>query len=297
LQQHVRIFVAAIASSDYLGGADQNLKLSRVAVVSKEGHGEAREVAHDVALALQNRGISVTTFPNLHMKSTDHSSSLKDVGKKAQLIITVSGDGTILKLLRGLDTSTPYLCVNVGGRGILAEVKPDQVPGAIDRILDGDMFLERRCRIRTMIDKSQLPPALNEVFALRQTIAHTPMFTIDFDMGSVFSQRMDGLLLSTSTGSTGHSYSYGAPFVDGSLETLLVTPVGAINLFPKIVRNLNTPIRVMASYALHLIIDGQETFNLDASTYASFDKHQKDAVFVRFDQAGSFRQLRNLGFT
>jgi NAD+ kinase len=246
---------------------------------------------------LLERGISVTSFPNLHVKNVDHSPSLKEVGKKADLVVTVSGDGTILKLLRGLDSSTPYLCVNVGGRGILAEIKPDQVPGALDSILDDEIVLERRSRIRSMIDKTQLPPALNEVFALRQTIAHTPMVTIDFDNGSVFSQRMDGLLVTTPTGSTGHSYSYGSPFMQGSLDSILLTPVGPINLFPKIVKDMTTPVRVMASYSIHLIIDGQEVFNLDANTYVVFDKHEKDAVFVRFDQAGSFRQLKNLGFS
>jgi NAD+ kinase len=222
---------------------------------------------------------------------------LNAVGKKADLIVTVSGDGTILKLLRGLDSTTPYLCVNVGGRGILAEVKPDQVSEAFDRILQGDFTLERRSRIRTIVDNQTLPPALNEVFALRQTVAHTPLFTIDFDSGSVFSQRMDGLLLSTPTGSTGHSYSYGGPFLEGALDTILISPVGSINLFPKIMKSLSSPTRVMASYGIHLIIDGQEIFNLNANTYATFDRHEKDAVFVRFDQAGSFRQLRNLGFS
>lgn len=266
-------------------------------MVSKEGHGEAREVAKDVALALLQRGIAVTSFPNLHMKNVDHSSTLKEVGKKADLIVTVSGDGTILKLLRGLDSSTPYLCVNVGGRGILAEIKPQQVPSAIDNILDGDVVLERRCRIRTTIGETKLPPALNEVFALRQTIAHTPLFTIDFSNASVFSQRMDGILLTTPTGSTGHSYSYGSPFLDGTLDSLLVTPVGSINMFPKVIKSLQNPTRLMASYSLHLIIDGQDVFDLDANTYVVFDKYESDAVFVRFDQAGAFRQLKNLGFS
>jgi NAD+ kinase len=272
------------------------LKLSRAAVVSKEGHGEAREVAKDVATVLLQRGIAVTCFPNLHMKNVDHSSTLKEVGRKADLIITVSGDGTILRLLRGLDSSAPYLCVNVGGRGILAEVKPDQVPRAIDNVIGDDYRVERRSRIRSSVGNTHLPPALNEVYALRQTVAHTPMFTIDFDNGNVFSQRLDGVLLTTPTGSTGHSYSYGGPFLDGSLDSLLVTPVGSINHFPFIVKSLRVPTRVMATYSLHLVIDGQEVFNLDANTYAVFERHDKDALFVRFDQAGSFRQLKNLGF-
>jgi NAD+ kinase len=274
------------------------MKVSRVAVISREGHGEAKVVAKDIAQILLDVGLNVTSFPNLHLKGVGHVPSVKEIGaSKIDLIVTVSGDGTILRLLRILDNSVPCLCVNVGGRGILAEVKPEQARFAIDRVLEGDMFLEKRTRIRTELQGALIPPALNEVHLRRQTEAHTPSFTIDFDSGAVFTQRMDGLLISTPTGSTGHSYSYGAPFLDGSLDAFMVTPEGAINLFPTVVKKTNSPIRVLASYALNLIIDGQEVFPVEADTFVSFKKHDRDAVFIRFDAAGSFRQLKHMGFT
>lgn len=232
------------------------------------------------------------------MKGAGHAPSVKELGgEKIDLIVTVSGDGTILRMLRILDNSTPCLCVNVGGRGILAEVKPEQAKFAMDRVLEGDMFLEKRSRISTELGGEALPPALNEVHLRRQTVAHTPSFTVDFDSGAVFTQRMDGLLVSTPTGSTGHSYSYGAPFLDGSLDAFVVTPVGSINLFPTVVKRSDSPIRVLGSYALDLIIDGQEVFPVEADTYVTFRRHERDAVFIRFDAAGSFRQLKHLGFT
>jgi NAD+ kinase len=273
------------------------LKVSKIAVISKEGHSEAKDVARDIAQILLDKGLSVTSFPNLHLKKVDHVSSVKEIrSNKIDLIVTVSGDGTILRMLRVLDNTTPCLCVNVGGRGILAEVKPDQAEIAIDKILKGDLVLERRWRIQSKIKEHSLPPALNEVNLQRQTLAHTPSFTIDFDSGAVFTQRMDGLLISTPTGSTGHSYSYGAPFLDGSLDVFMITPEGSINRFPKVVKNASLPVRVLGSFALNLIIDGQEVLPVEADTYVSFKKHDRDAIFVRFDNAGSFRQLVNLGF-
>lgn len=246
---------------------------------------------------LLNRGLSVTSFPNLHVKNVDHVPTVKEIGSnKIDLIVTVSGDGTILRMLRVLDNSTPCLCVNVGGRGILAEIKPDQARIAFDKILNGDMILERRSRIRSQIKERTLPPALNEVHLLRQTVAHTPSFTIDFDSGAVFTQRMDGVLISTPTGSTGHSYSYGAPFLEGSLDVFMITPEGPINRFPIVVKRANSPVRILGTFALDLIIDGQDVFAVEADTFVSLKKHDHDAVFVRFDTAGSFRQLKNLGF-
>jgi NAD+ kinase len=273
------------------------LKLSKVAIISKEGHGEAKEVAKDIALMLVNRGLTVTSFPNLHLRSIDHVSSVKEIGtNKIDLIVTVSGDGTILRMLRILDNTTPCLCVNVGGRGILAEIKPEQARFAFDKIFNGEIILDRRTRIQSRVKERTLPPALNEVHLLRQTVAHTPTFTIDFDSGAVFTQRMDGLFISTPTGSTGHSYSYGAPFLEGSIDAFAITPEGPINRFPIIIKNTEATIRVLGSFALNLIIDGQDVFPIEADNYVSFKKHERDAVFVRFDTAGSFRQLKNLGF-
>ena len=57
-----------------------------------------------------------------------------------------------------------------------------------------------------------------------------------------------------------------------------------------------TKIRVLGNYSLTIVIDGQDTFNIDADSFVSFKKHDKDAVFVRFEELGPFRQLKNLGF-
>jgi NAD+ kinase len=272
------------------------LNVSKIAIISKEGHGEAKEIARDIAELLLSDGMGVTSFPDLHMKGVDHVRTVSEIGKsKFDLVITVSGDGTILRLLRQLNSEIPCLCVNVGGRGILAEIKPDQIKFALRKIEEGDYHVEKRLRISPSLENKQLPPALNEVLIARRSLSKTPLFTIDFDHGTVFSQRMDGLLISTPTGSTGHSYSYHAPFLEGSLHVFVLTPIGPINRFPVVV-TAPSKLRVLGNYSLSVVIDGQDTFNIDADTYVSFKKHDVEAVFVRFDRAGPFRQLKNLGF-
>jgi NAD+ kinase len=272
------------------------LKISKVGIISREGHGEAKEVAGDIAALLLSEGLSVTTFPRLRVKGAEHIPSVQDFGKSnLDLIVTVSGDGTILKLLRSMNSTIPCLCVNVGGRGILAEIKPDQIKFAFKKIEAGDFHIERRLRISPAFENRRLPPALNEVLVIRQSLSKTPLYTIDLEKGAVFSQRMDGLMVSTPTGSTGHSYSYGAPFLEGSLRIFALTPIAPINRFPKVILPA-TQLRVLANYSLKVVIDGQDTFATEADTYITFTKHEKDAVFVRFDRAGPYRQLRNLGF-
>ena len=273
-----------------------HLRISKIGLISKEAHGEAKEVASDIARLLLNKGFSVMSYPNLHIRSVEHVGAVKELRKASiDLFITVSGDGTILKLLRILDSTTPCLCVNVGGRGILAEVKPGQVEMALDKLEKDDFHIERRLRILPAQDEKLLSPALNEIYVLRQSVTRTPLFTIEFEKGAVFSQRMDGLLVSTPTGSTGHSYSYGNPFLEGSMNVIAITPVGPIRRFPTVIKPASE-IRLIGNYALKLVIDGQETFDVAAGSHISVRRHARDAVFVRFDQAGPFRQLKNLGF-
>lgn len=228
------------------------------------------------------------------MKGVDHVPSVKEIGKsKTDLAITFSGDGTILRLFRSLNSTIPCLCVNVGGRGILAETKPAEIEKSIERIVNGNFTVEKRFRISPSIGSKTLPPALNEVVLIRQSFAKTPSFTIDLGSNAVFMQRMDGLIVTTPTGSTGHSFSYGSPFLQGTLEAFTLTPLAPIYRFPPIIL-APTKIRVVSDYALELVIDGQETFHVEKGVTVSFRKHDKDAVFVRFENAGAYRQLSNL---
>ena len=231
------------------------------------------------------------------MKGVQHVPRVRELGKSSiDLFITFSGDGTILRLLRLLDSTVPCLCVNVGGRGILAEIKPDQIQKAITKIVKGEFNVEQRLRISPSVDGKKLPPALNEVLLIRKSFVRAPTFTIDFGKSTLFSQRMDGLMITTPTGSTGHSYSYGSPFAEGSLDVFLLTPLGPILRFPGMILP-PTRVKVTANYALQLVIDGQDTFGVEAGFTTSFARHEKNAAFVRFDSTGPYRQLKNMGFS
>lgn len=270
------------------------MKISRIGIISKEGDMVAKDWAKKTARLLLDRGLSVTSFPNLRMKGVDHVPSEKELGRsKTNLIVTLSGDGTILRLFRSLNSTIPCLCVNVGGRGILAETKPADIEKSIDRIVSGNFTIERRLRISSSIGKKALPPALNEVVLIRQSYSKTPSFTIDLGSSAVFTQRMDGLIITTPTGSTGHSFSYGSPFIQGTLEAFALTPLAPLYRFPPIIL-APTRIKVASDYALQLVVDGQESFRVEKEEEVSFIKHDKDAVFIRFEKAGAYRQLSNL---
>lgn len=242
---------------------------------------------------LLEKGINVTCYPDLGISRVNHLNSFpKFARSRFDLVITFSGDGTILRLFRLLDSTIPCLCVNVGGRGILAEMKPEEVPSCINDVVSGNFHFESRIRISPSIGTRRLPPALNEVVLVRKSFAKTPTFEIKLKEDASFVRRMDGMILSTPTGSTGHSFSYGSPFLEGNMHVFALTPLAPIYRFPPMVLE-PTPIKVRADYALQLVIDGQETYSVEKGTEVSFRKHTKDAVFIRLRKAGSYRQLSN----
>jgi NAD+ kinase len=243
-----------------------------------------------------NKGVSVVAFPNLGVRGVDHAHSLSSVNEyEFELAVVVAGDGTILRTARTLRNEKPIFTINVGGRGVLAEIKPEGVSSAINRLIDGKYLLERRARIFAKSSKQEFPPALNEILFIRSALTRTPIFTLDFEeSSSSFNQRMDGLVVSTPTGTTGHSYSLGSPVAHGTLEVMLVTPIAPLLKFPAIISPIKK-MKIRSTYHTNLVVDGQESYSIEAEDVISVQRYKHDTIFVRLKGNG-FLQLTNLGF-
>ena len=84
------------------------------------------------------------------------------------LVITLGGDGTTLRVFRNLENETPILTINVGGnRGILAEITIEEIDEAIKDILEDKFFLDKRTRVTALCGGKEFPPALNEIYISR----------------------------------------------------------------------------------------------------------------------------------
>jgi NAD+ kinase len=114
-------------------------------------------------------------------------------------------------------------------------------------------------------------------------------------MGDEIKQRMDGLVVSTPTGSTGHSFSIGGPVLHEGMSCLSLTPIASVNRMPQLVIPLDEII-IRSTYESHLILDGQETFKIQADDPIKIMRCSDDAVFLRLQKKG-MRQLAKLGFS
>ncbi|MDE1765894.1 MAG: NAD(+)/NADH kinase [Thaumarchaeota archaeon] len=271
------------------------MELNNVAVVSKVGSKEAEDAAKKVAKKLLGKKIRVYTVSPVEVEGAKRVSDLEDLkAAKLDLTITLGGDGTTLRTFRYLEDETPNLAINVGGnRGILSEITLPEIDAAVEQIRSDNIFLDKRIRVIASCAGQEFPPALNEIYINRQNLTKTSLFEIRFQNDTV-TQRMDGAIVSTPSGSTGHSYSLGGPILHESLDVLIITPVAPVNKLPSIVVP-DEKIEIISNHDSNIIMDAQVIKNARVDEVITIRKYKKQAVFVRLKKRG-LRQMSKLGF-
>lgn len=269
--------------------------IRNVAIITKIGSGEAEAAAARVARLLNKS--KVTTYAVLPLKIEGSTSfapeELKEVS--LDLIFAIGGDGTTLRAFRIIPGKAPLFAINSGGhRGILAEADAGMIDEAVAAIIAGKYFYDSRTRIQASAGKKVFPPALNDILVTRVSLTRTPLVSIRL-LGDEIKQRMDGIVVSTPTGSTGHSFSIGGPVLHEGMSSLILSPLASVNRMPQLVIPVEE-ITVESTYESHLIIDGQETFRVEADQSIRISRFPDDAVFLRLQKKG-MRQLAKLGFS
>ena len=271
------------------------MKLNKVAVVSKVGSKEAEKTAKEVAKKFLVKKSKVYTIAPVLVEGAKKLESLEELKKeKLDLVVTLGGDGTTLRVFRNLDNDTPILTINVGGnRGILAEITIEEIDKAIGQILKGNFFLDKRIRVVASCGGKEFPPALNEILISRSNLTKTAEIEIKFQNDTV-KQRMDGVIVATPSGSTGHSLSLGGPILHESLDVLIITPVAPVYKLESIVVP-DEKIEIISSHDCNIVMDAQVVKSAGFEEPIIIKKYKKPAVFVRLKKRG-LRQMSKLGF-
>ena len=153
-----------------------------------------------------------------------------ELGERADLIVVVGGDGSLLGVGRDLAHSgVPVVGINRGGLGFLADISPDHLDAALEEVLAGnyveeDHFLLHARVMRAGLEVAQ-SPALNDVVVHLGGMARMMEFSLWVDGEYVYNQRSDGLIIASPTGSTAYSLSAGGPIMHPSLDAIVVLPM------------------------------------------------------------------------
>jgi NAD+ kinase len=174
------------------------LKLQKVAVVSKVGSKDSEEAARAIAKKFLAKKSTVYTIAPIEVEGAKKVEALDELKKeKLDLVVTLGGDGTTLRVFRYLENETPILTINVGGnRGILSEITIEEIDDAINKILKDEFFLDKRTRVVASCEGKEFPPALNEIYICRTNLTKTAEIEIKFQNDTV-KQKMDGVIIAT----------------------------------------------------------------------------------------------------
>jgi NAD+ kinase len=269
--------------------------IHNVAIITKTGSSEADSAAIKVSKLLCKSNVHVHSVLPLVIDDAMpvRPEELKDINP--DLVFAIGGDGTTLRAFRTIPDKVPLFSINSGGhRGVLSEISAESIDEAINAILAGKFVYDSRIRIQASVNGKVFPPILNDILIIRVSLTRTPLLSIML-MGDKIKQRMDGIVVSTPTGSTGHSFSVGGPVLHEGMSCLVLTPIASVNRMPQLVIPVEE-ILIESTHESHLIIDGQETFKINAGEPIKILRFSNDAIFLRLQKKG-MRQLAKIGFS
>ena len=214
-------------------GKTNNMPYNTVGLIGKAAHEGAHVSLNALADYLRAKQCTILVEESVaqEMDGDDFTvCDLVSIGKQADLAVVVGGDGNMLGAARVLSRFNIHVVgVNRGNLGFLTDIHPDEVVQQMDLIYNGETMVEQRFLLEVEVYRhEQLKSnnsAVNEVVLHHGKVAHMTEFEVFIDDQFVFSQRSDGLIVATPTGSTAYSLSGGGPILMPHLDALTLVPM------------------------------------------------------------------------
>lgn len=167
----------------------------------------------------------------------------EDYNFDVDYVISMGGDGTFLKAASRVGAKgTPIIGVNMGRLGFLADVLPGEVEAALDSLYAGEFQIEEHVVIQVEAEGGVLagnPFALNDIAVLKRDDASMISIRTQVDGEFLVNYQADGLIVTTSTGSTAYNLSNGGPIIIPQSSSLCLTPVAphSLNIRPVVIND------------------------------------------------------------
>ena len=242
------------------------MSYTTVGLIGKTDHEGSRVSLNALVTELKERNCTILVEARIKEELDDRSlevCALETLGERAELAIVVGGDGYMLGAARILaQYDTDVVGVNRGNLGFLTDINPEDITRQIANIFEGKVHREERFLLEANVfreDKHQeTNAAVNEIVLHHEKVAHMMEFELYVDNQFVFSQRSDGIICATPTGSTAYSLSGGGPILMPQLDALTLVP-----MFPHTLSS--RPIVVDANSEITLKVSSVNTDNLQVS--------------------------------
>jgi NAD+ kinase len=231
-----------------------------VGLVARYDKKQALKLAKELAEYLSGRGLQVFFEDSLAGKVNFSGGKMIPLkSMKTDFIISIGGDGTILRTCLGLsEPEPPILAVNMGVRGFLTEVEPKGACDAVEKIIKRKFKTEKCTKLAVSTDEQVLPDALNDVVVSAGEPSKILYTQIYKDDEPILKCHADGLIMSTQTGSTGYSLSAGGSVLDPEVDAFVLTPISSLTVFRSLIFSANSTVTIEAirPREMLVLIDG-----------------------------------------
>lgn len=257
---------------------------SRVALIGKPQHESVPTMLAELLGLLRRRGCQVLLEAGCRdLVAGVDILPMEQLGPRCDLAIVVGGDGTFLATATAMAAhGVPLIGVNLGRVGFLVDIGAEEAQEKILEILDGRYVAEQRTQLRaTVLRQGQ---ALHEHCALNEVVVHrwisASMIELLTTIDGLFlnTQRCDGLIVTTPTGSTAYALSGGGPILHPRLAAMALVPINPYTL-------TNRPIVLDDSSLVEITFSGGKEVNAQVScdTVSISDVRLGDCIRVRKD--------------
>jgi NAD+ kinase len=260
-----------------------------------------RDSAEAVAAVLdwaKHRGIEVLGIDSEIRRLNCAAAAVTDseLGRRADLVVSLGGDGTMLRAMRLTDGQrASVLGVNLGRLGFLAEIDVPALPGALSAVDAGEYTIEPRLAVDGVLD-GRVFTAFNDIAVVRYPGERAARVSVRVGGNPFVSYAADAIVVATPAGSTAYSFSAGGPIVSPTVECLLVTPAS-----PHSAYNRGVVLSVGDTLALELLpdcgdlgveVDGQLVATLSAGSTIELQPRPGAARVVRLGHSTFYERAR-----
>jgi Predicted sugar kinase len=268
----------------------------RIGVVARFDVDEAVELAVKIVEFLIEKDVETLLDSNLVSKLDKYQNIASDLeDMDVDMVVAVGGDGTVLRTQGIINKKKiPLFGINMGAVGFLTEIDPEETFTALEQVLAGKYFVEKRTQLQVWHNK-EFHTALNEVVLMTQKPAKMLHIEISVDEEVVEELRADGLIIATPSGSTAYSMSAGGPIVDPRVGAFIIVPICPFKLGarPTVVPN-DSVIKVKflrEGKKAVAVIDGQFEEEINYMDEIVFKKAKSSSYFVRLTK-NFYRRVR-----
>lgn len=217
----------------------------------------------------------------------------------SEVLISLGGDGTMLASARAVgEHQTPILGINLGGLGFLTEITSNDLHNTLNKLKNGDYFIEKRMVLETEIEggKRFEQYALNDVVIDKGEVARLFLLHLFTKDKFICSYSADGLILSTPTGSTAYSLAAGGPIINPRMNAIIVSPICPHSLASRPIvfsdnETLKVTVEISSRHAV-LTIDGQVAFGVESGSSVLVRKAKHSVNLIKFRDRSFYEILR-----